>query len=52
MKHGICSRSGAERPRVSFTGRTGLNVDLEDTSNPMEHFKLFYTPDIAELIRE
>jgi hypothetical protein len=28
MQHGIWAKSGAERPRFLFTGKTGLNVDL------------------------
>jgi hypothetical protein len=28
------TNSGAERPHFSFTGKPGINVDLEDSSNP------------------
>jgi hypothetical protein len=38
------------RPRFPFTGKPGINVDLEDPSNPLEYFELFCTPDIAEVI--
>jgi hypothetical protein len=50
MQHGIWAKSGAERPRFSFTGKPGINVHLEDPSNPLEYFELFYTPETAEVI--
>jgi hypothetical protein len=43
-------RLGAERPCFPFTGKPGINVDLEDPSDPLEYFELFCTPDIVELI--
>jgi hypothetical protein len=50
MQHGIWTKSGAERPRFPFTSKAGINVDLEDPSNPLEYFELFCTQDIAEVI--
>jgi hypothetical protein len=50
MQHGIWAESGAERPRFPFTGMPGINVDLEDPSNPLEYFELFCVPEIAEVI--
>jgi hypothetical protein len=41
----ILANSGVERPRFPFTGKPGINVDLEDPSNPLEYFELFCTPD-------
>jgi hypothetical protein len=32
-----------------FTGKHGINVDLEDPSNPLEYLELFCTPEIAEV---
>jgi hypothetical protein len=32
------ANSGAERPHFPFTGKHGINVDLEDPRNPMEYF--------------
>jgi hypothetical protein len=46
----IWANSGAERPHFSFTGKPGINVDLEDPSNPLEYFKLYCAPDIFEVI--
>jgi hypothetical protein len=50
MQPDIWENSGAERPRFPFTGKPGINVDLEDPNNPLEYFELFCTPDIAEAI--
>jgi hypothetical protein len=50
MQHGIWAKSGAERPRFPYTGKPGINVDLEDPSNPLECFKLFCIPEIVEVI--
>jgi hypothetical protein len=50
MQHDIQAKSGAERPCFPFTGKSGLNIDLEDPSNPPDYFKLFYTPEIEEVI--
>jgi hypothetical protein len=50
MQPDIWANSGAEQPRFPFTGRPGINVDLEDPSNPLEYFELFHTPDIVEVI--
>jgi hypothetical protein len=35
MQHGIWTKSGCERPHFPFTGKTGINVDLECLSNPL-----------------
>jgi hypothetical protein len=37
------AKPGAERPRFPFTGKPGINVDLEDPSNPLEYLELFHT---------
>jgi hypothetical protein len=50
MQHGIWSKSDAERPCFPFTGNPGINVDLEDSSNPLKYSELFCTPEIAEVI--
>jgi hypothetical protein len=50
MQHGIWAKSGAERPHFPFTGKPGIYADLEDTSNPLEHFELFRTSGIVEVI--
>jgi hypothetical protein len=50
MQHGIWTKSGAERPRFPFTGKPGINVDLEDPSNSLEYFELFCAPEIAEVV--
>jgi hypothetical protein len=36
-QHGIRAQSDAERPRFPFTGKPGINLDLEDHSNPLEY---------------
>jgi hypothetical protein len=46
----VWTNSGAERPRFPFTGKPGINFDLDDPSNPFEYFELFCTPDIVEVI--
>jgi hypothetical protein len=38
MQHGIWEKSGVEQPRFPFAGKPGINVDLEDSSNPLEYF--------------
>jgi hypothetical protein len=50
MQPDVWANSGAEWPHFSFTGEPGINVDLEDTSIPLEYFELFCTPDIVEVI--
>jgi hypothetical protein len=50
VQHGIWVKSGAKRPCFPFTGKPGIDVDLEDPSNPLEYSDLFCTPEIAELI--
>jgi hypothetical protein len=48
MQHGMWAKSAAERTRFPFTGKPGINVDLEDPSNPWNI--LSCTPEIAEVI--
>jgi hypothetical protein len=36
--------------RFPFTGKPGINVDLEDPSSPLEYCELICMPDIAEVI--
>jgi hypothetical protein len=40
---------GAEWPRFPFTCKPGINVDLEDPSNPLEYFELFCTPETVKV---
>jgi hypothetical protein len=42
MLHGIRAKPDTERARLP------LNVDLEGSSNRLEYFELFCTPEIAE----
>jgi uncharacterized protein affecting Mg2+/Co2+ transport len=49
MQYGIWSESGTMRPHFSFTGKTGINIDLEDHSNSLECF-VFCTPETEEVI--
>jgi hypothetical protein len=39
----VCGKSHPEGP-------PGLDVDLDDHSNPLEYFELVCTPEIAEII--
>jgi hypothetical protein len=41
MQHGVWAKSGAERPHFPFTGKSGINVDLEDRINPLVYFEFF-----------
>jgi hypothetical protein len=50
MQYGIWAKWGAELPRLPFTGKPGINDGLDDTSNPLEYFDLFHTPEIAKVI--
>lgn len=50
MQPDIWANSGAEWPCFPFTGKPGINVDLEDPNNTLENFELFCIPDIAEVI--
>jgi hypothetical protein len=50
MQPNVWTNSGAEQPRFPFTGKSGINVYLEEPSNPLQYFELLYTPDIAEVI--
>jgi hypothetical protein len=48
MQHGIETKSGAKWPRFPFTGKPGINVDLQDPSKPLEYSELFSTTEISE----
>jgi hypothetical protein len=50
MQPDVWAISDAELPRFPFIGKPGINVDLEDPSNPLEYFELFCMSDIAEVI--
>jgi hypothetical protein len=50
MQPDVWENEGADWPQSPFTGKPGINVDLEDPSNPLEYFELFCTPDTAEVI--
>jgi hypothetical protein len=50
MQPDAWANSGNEWPCFPFTGKPGINVDLEDPSNSLEYFELFCTADIAEVI--
>jgi hypothetical protein len=50
MQHGIWANSGAEQPRLPFTGKPGLNIDLQDPSNLLEYSELFCRPETVEVI--
>jgi hypothetical protein len=41
MQHGVWAKSGAELPHFPFTGKHGINVDLEDPSNPWNVLSCF-----------
>jgi hypothetical protein len=45
MQHRIWAKPGAEQPCFPFTGKPGINVDLEDPSNPLEYSELFCMPE-------
>ncbi|PNF41554.1 hypothetical protein B7P43_G12094 [Cryptotermes secundus] len=49
MQPDVSTNSGA-RPRFPFTSKPGINIDLEDPSNPLEYFELFCMPDLLEVI--
>jgi hypothetical protein len=34
MQPDVWANSGAERPHFPFTGKPGIDIDLEDPSNP------------------
>jgi hypothetical protein len=40
MWYGKWEKSGAEQPCFPFTGKPGLNIDLEHPSNSLEYFKV------------
>jgi hypothetical protein len=50
MQHVTWAKSGHEQPCFPLNGKPGINVDLEDPSNPLEYFELFCTPEIGEVI--
>jgi hypothetical protein len=41
MQHGIRAKSGAEQPHFPFTGKPGINVDLEDLLTPWNILSCF-----------
>jgi hypothetical protein len=44
MQPDVWKNSGVGWPRFPFTGKPGINVDLEDPGNCLEYFELFCTP--------
>jgi hypothetical protein len=50
MQHDTRTSVGIERLCFPFSGKHGINVDLEDRNNPLEYFELFITPESARLI--
>jgi hypothetical protein len=50
MQQGAWTKLGAERSCFPFSGKCGLNVDLEDPINQFKYFELCITPEIAGLI--
>jgi hypothetical protein len=48
MQHGMWAKSGAEQPHLPFTGKPGINVGLEDSSNTLEYFDWFCTPEFRK----
>jgi hypothetical protein len=50
MQHGIWAESSAKQPHFPFTGKPGINVHLEDPSNPLIYFELPFVPEIVEVI--
>jgi hypothetical protein len=46
----IWAKSGAEEPHFPFTGKPGINTDLEDPTNTLKYFELFCMTEIAEVI--
>jgi hypothetical protein len=50
MQHGTRPEVGAEQPRFSFSGKSGLNGDTEDPNNPFDYSELFITPELTKLI--
>jgi hypothetical protein len=48
MQHGTWTKVGAERLRVLFSGKLGLNVHLEDPNNLLDHFELLITPEVTD----
>jgi hypothetical protein len=47
VEHSVAyGQSSAEQPRFTFTGKPGINVNLENPSNPLEYF-WFCTAEIA-----
>jgi hypothetical protein len=43
MQLDIWGNSGAEQPHFPFTGKPGINVVLEDLSNPWNVLSVFYS---------
>jgi hypothetical protein len=43
MRNGTWTNLGAERLRYPFSGKPGLNVDLEDTKKVLVYFELLIT---------
>jgi hypothetical protein len=39
-------------PFFPFSGKPGLNVDLEEPNNPLEYSELFIIPELPKLIRK
>jgi hypothetical protein len=43
------TKLGTEQSLFPFSGRPGLNIDLEFRNKPLEYFELFITPELANL---
>jgi hypothetical protein len=49
MQHDTWTTVSIDRLHFPFSGKPGINVDLENQNNPLKYFKLFITPETAEL---
>jgi hypothetical protein len=50
VQHVMWAKSGAEQPHFLFTGKFGINVDLQDPRNSQKYCPLFCTPEIVKQI--
>jgi hypothetical protein len=46
VQYETLTKVGSELPRCPFSGKPGLNVDLEDPDNLLHYFELLITPNL------
>jgi hypothetical protein len=48
IQHGTWTKVGTEWPHFPFSGKPGLNIDIEDPNNLLDYFEFLITPELVK----